>query len=62
MKSLVSIVAIAMLSLVLSAPAQAAPPKSGVHHHHHHWQPRKAHYGHHMRAHWSTRCKMSGSC
>ena len=63
MKSLVSIVAIALFSLVLSAPVQAAVPKSaGVHHHRHHWQPKKAHYGKRMRAHWGAHCKMSGSC
>jgi hypothetical protein len=63
MKGLVSMIAIAVLSLVLSAPAQAAAPSSaGVHHHHHHWQPKKAHYGKRMRAHQGAHCKMSGSC
>jgi hypothetical protein len=62
MKSLLAIVAIAVLSLALSAPAQAAPPKSAGVHHHHHWQPKKAHYGKRMRAHQGAHCKMSGSC
>jgi hypothetical protein len=62
MKSLVSIVAIAVLSLVLSAPARAVAPTSTGAHHHHHWQPKKAHYGKRMRAHQGAACKMSGSC
>jgi hypothetical protein len=57
---------VAVLALSFASPANAATNDvrmaNAQARHHHHWQPRKAHYGKRMRAHWGAHCKMSGSC
>jgi Skp family chaperone for outer membrane proteins len=58
--------ALAVLALSFASPVSAATNDIRMANaqvrHHHHWQPKKAHYGKRMRAHWGPRCKMSGSC